>query len=258
MDASELTYLLKNPDKIKGYHINSLEEITQEFPFFQAAKAIQLKALNNSKSFKYNQALKNTAAYTIDRNVLFNFITSPVFANNSAITPQEPEEIKVMEAETVDGKLIPLEKSQEIEEKSASTILKIGEPIAFNSTEAHSFNEWMQLISHTPISRPLEGVKTIQEKSDTDTKNHLIDRFIEKNPKIKPVNKNFKSTDISAESSEHNESLMTETLAKVYLEQKKYDNAIKAYHILSLKYPEKSGFFANQINAIKIIQKNKS
>jgi len=51
---------------------------------------------------------------------------------------------------------------------------------------------------------------------------------------------------------------MTETLAKVYLEQQKFENAIKAYRILSLKYPEKSGFFANQIKAIKIFQKNKS
>jgi hypothetical protein len=51
---------------------------------------------------------------------------------------------------------------------------------------------------------------------------------------------------------------MTETLARVYIEQKKYNNAIKAYRILSLKYPEKSGFFANRIKAIKILQRNKS
>ena len=51
---------------------------------------------------------------------------------------------------------------------------------------------------------------------------------------------------------------MTETLAKVYLEQKKYENAIKAYRILILKYPEKSGFFADRIKAIKNLQKNKS
>ncbi len=51
--------------------------------------------------------------------------------------------------------------------------------------------------------------------------------------------------------------LMTETLAKVYLEQKKYENAMQAYKILSLKYPEKSGFFADQIKSIQILQKNK-
>ena len=48
--------------------------------------------------------------------------------------------------------------------------------------------------------------------------------------------------------------LMTETLAKVYLEQKKYKKAIQAYKILSLKYPEKSGFFADRIKAVERIQ----
>ncbi len=44
---------------------------------------------------------------------------------------------------------------------------------------------------------------------------------------------------------------MTETLARIYLEQKNYDKAIQSYKILSLKYPEKSSFFADQIKAVK-------
>jgi hypothetical protein len=51
---------------------------------------------------------------------------------------------------------------------------------------------------------------------------------------------------------------MTETLAHVYLEQKKYTKAITAFRILSLKYPKKSSFFANQIEEIENLQKNKS
>ena len=50
---------------------------------------------------------------------------------------------------------------------------------------------------------------------------------------------------------------MTETLAKVYLEQKKYKKAIQAFKILSLKYPEKSGFFADQIRKVKNLKKEK-
>jgi len=46
------------------------------------------------------------------------------------------------------------------------------------------------------------------------------------------------------------ENLMTETLAKVYLQQNNYHKALQAYKILSLKYPEKSGFFADQIRSI--------
>ena len=41
-----------------------------------------------------------------------------------------------------------------------------------------------------------------------------------------------------------------------YLEQKKYKKAIQSYRILSLKYPEKSSFFADRIEAVKKLQKN--
>jgi len=49
-------------------------------------------------------------------------------------------------------------------------------------------------------------------------------------------------------------SLMTETLANIYLKQKKFTKAIEAYEILSLKYPEKNSFFARKIKKIKNLQ----
>ena len=47
------------------------------------------------------------------------------------------------------------------------------------------------------------------------------------------------------------EDYMTETLAKIYVKQEKYNEAMKAYKILSLKYPEKISLFANQIKDLK-------
>ena len=52
------------------------------------------------------------------------------------------------------------------------------------------------------------------------------------------------------------EDYMTETLAKVYVRQEKYKEALKAYKILSLKYPEKISLFANQIKDLKKRLKN--
>ena len=68
---------------------------------------------------------------------------------------------------------------------------------------------------------------------------------VQKNRKIK---KNIISPKISIKKSDD---LMTETLAKLYIEQKHFEQAIRAYEILSLKYPKKSSFFVREIEKIK-------
>jgi len=264
MNSTEYIQLLKNPEDITAFNTKQLEEIVQEFPYFQSARSLLLKGLNKHNSYKYNPVLKKTAAYTIDRKVLFDFITSPIFTNIKPFKVDELEEIEIIEPEIIeiqpdniiknspskstDKEDLKANSYNKIEQtEKASEFLNLGKPIDFNDTEPHSFNEWMQLATQKPIVREEKKVNKFS----------IIDAFIETNPKIKPVEKNVKNIDISQGSSAENESLMTETLAKVYLEQKKYENAIKAYRILSLKYPEKSGFFADRIKAIKILQRNK-
>lgn len=264
MNNAEFTYVLQYPENIDAQKTQQLNEIIAQFPYFQSARAIQLKGLNKTNSFKYNQTLKQTAAYTIDRKVLFDFITSPIFIAKSEIAIEALEEIDVIDAENIKAlhkKITDTFSNKNIETEATAVqneeadVLEIGKPLQFVSSEPHSFNEWMQLIAQKPIDRediPARKIEKIEEKFN------LIDKFIELNPKIKPVDKNAINIDITNESATENESLMTETLAKVYLEQKKYENAIKAYRILILKYPEKSGFFADRIKAIKKLQKNKS
>ena len=87
----------------------------------------------------------------------------------------------------------------------------------------------------------------------------LVDRFINANPKIEPRQDKWDSDqdDISAGSTEESPHLVSETLANIYLSQGYYSKAISIYEKLSLKYPEKSSYFATQIEKIKdIIAKN--
>jgi hypothetical protein len=93
-----------------------------------------------------------------------------------------------------------------------------------------------------------------EEKGISNTE--LIDRFIRGEPKIIPDEKKVSVDDISAESIRENEGYMTDTLAKIYVKQGYYSKAIFAYEKLILKYPEKSSYFAGQINEIKKIINN--
>src|SRR5688572_8087382 len=79
MNVTDYTYLINKPDAINEKQTDDLAKVLDEFPYFQSARALRLRGLYNQNSFKYNYALKVTAAHTTDRTVLFDFITSDTF-----------------------------------------------------------------------------------------------------------------------------------------------------------------------------------
>lgn len=255
MNITELTYLLNKPEAVNEKQTLALEQVLQEYPFFQSAKALYLKGLYNQESFRYNYELKKTAALTQDRAILFDFITSKEFKTIQKSNIEETEEmisnIDVNNIEIVSFENeTPQTNISEIEEK-----LEIGKPFHFENNEKHSFSEWLQITQISPIERQFDELeeKNTEEKAK---KFDLIDKFIETNPKISPAKESASAPSNIAKSAEEPTHLMTETLAKIFLEQKKYQRAIQAYEILILKYPEKSSFFADQIENIKKIQQN--
>ena len=288
MDIKELTYLLENPAEITSEQTREIEKVLSKAPYFQAARAIRLKGLKEHQEFSYNDALKKTAAYSADRSILFEFITSPEFNQNQIakqirdqeerlkeITVYEPEEVHgrrsidineaikmkqseselVMDPALFEPAAYPSadEDSVETEEKSTQEELGIGKPLEFDGKESHSFSEWLKLTKAKPIERENDENEEFETDEHRNRKFELIEEFISKNPKIKP-GKIASKTNLAEQSMTAPESLMTETLAKVYLEHKNYKKAIQAYKILILKNPEKSGFFADQIRAIEKLQ----
>ena len=277
MNVTDYTYLLNKPNTISEKQTLALEKVLEEFPYFQSARALRLKGLYNENSFKYNSALKVTAAHTTDRTVLFDFISSEEF---NAIQKElfEKKANELLSINVIDSvEIIPpsfntVNQDIEIETKSPDTIeynetsstpeekLELGRPLEFSKNETHSFQEWLQLSRIQPIIREPEtnnnSVTPKNEDVSKKKKEAIIDKFIQSNPKIPAIKPgtplNF-TLDINKDDTT---SLMTETLAKVYLEQKKYQKAIQAYEILILKYPEKSSFFADRIADIKILQQN--
>ncbi|WP_299434629.1 hypothetical protein [uncultured Aquimarina sp.] len=308
MNTKELTYLFQNPSLINKEQTENLEKIIQEFPYFQSVRSLVLKGLKEDENFRYNQELKTTAAYTTDRAVLFDFITSKLFDKNSEqhdiekkkkidIDVIDAQEIKVLSRISMDDAVsMKIEEAEEVldpslfsskeentpsniiiaeaiieqSEKSIEKELGIDKPLDFNKKESHSFTEWLKLSSIHPINRDTDEIISVQDKTEESNnedqaknqsnqkhKFNLIDEFIANNPKIKPAEKNAPSRNLANEHTVTPDELMTETLARVYLAQKKYKKAIQAYKILILKNPEKSGFFADQIRAIKKLQENK-
>jgi hypothetical protein len=289
-----------------------LASVIDKYPYFQSARALQLKGLKNESSFLYNDSLKITAAHTTDRDILFEYITSEHFVQNDIsqailqhdVSLNDMEVVAENVSETIsielnrqikaelskaeailDPKLFERKissvsdlighesyteegisedkKSFETKEVSVEKPIETDEPLEFRKDDTHSFREWLQLTKTKPINRDAdeqegEAALKIQAQDEKDRKFELIEKFIQKKPKISnkkssrdPDSKIPENKNLAAQYTQTPEALMTETLAKVYLQQKNYSKAIQAYKILILKYPEKSGFFADQIRAIK-------
>ena len=278
MNTNDYINLLNNSKAINDKQTLILETIVQEFPFYQSARALYLKGLYNQESFRYNYELKKTAAHTTDRSVLFDFVTSDDFkifqqevydkyqAEIQNIIVADFELVQVEEGLTVDLNAISKVNTTIRTEFVANEIpktqneiveaeLQIGKPLHFEKNETHSFSEWLQLSKISPIVRE-EEEKQLEVSSELEKKFDLIEKFIELNPKIPQAKDSMSVPANVAKSNEMPSSIMTETLAQIYLEQKKYTKAIQAYDILILKYPEKSSFFADRIKNIKILQQN--
>ena len=110
-------------------------------------------------------------------------------------------------------------------------------------------NTWQSWLK---IDRKEEQKEEAPEKKEIKEK--AIEKFIETEPKISQLKQeaNFvikeKKDDISH--------LMTETLAKLYIEQRLWAKAIRAYEILTEKYPEKTNYFSEKIEEIKDLRSN--
>ncbi|TFH38509.1 MAG: hypothetical protein E4G95_03420 [Bacteroidia bacterium] len=182
-------------------------------------------------------------------------------------TPAEPEDDSAARFETASGRSredlqnvidtrlaeielkVPRETILQLDEEAVAEEDETGEmpeePLPGFDTSLldldYSVQDWL---TATP-----EPVREPEKKSEAE----LVNSFLASNPRIGPVKELTEGTsfDLTEKAEDRSGGLISETLAMIYLNQKYYTRAIQIYEKLSLKYPEKSSYFAAQIEKIK-------
>lgn len=161
------------------------------------------------------------------------------------IIEQKTEERPVFNVSFFTQKVSPIN-TEKTEEKTIQKVEeqeKISEKLENSNIPnfINTWQNWLKIDRTPPVSK--EEVKT-----------KAIENFIENEPKISKLKEN--SEFVVKEKSDDISHLMTETLAKLYIEQKLYSKAIKAYEVLTEKYPAKEKQFKDKIQYIKELRKN--
>jgi len=234
MEAENLFNLIDQYDPLNKNTALEFLSLSEKYPYFQLPMFYHTKSLKEQGSKHYKQNLNKLALKTMDRGILKNLMEAPIKAHS-------PFEIKKPIIEKESNKIqVDLDNKVLVDNSSNEEIDKL----------KLSFIDWIEFTEDN-IKHELEIVE--DKKSPLQDKLSIIDKFIENDPKISPIDKSVNSFD-EIEFDDYSDELMTETLAKVLVKQKKYKKAIRAYKILCLKYPEKNVLFASQIEKIKNLQ----
>lgn len=263
MRFDNLILWLKNPEQLDRDSLLQLKALLDEYPCFTVARILYLKNLLALNDLRFSKELILTAMSVPDRKRLYYFIEGKTL-------PESPY-TQENELESGEGFSI-IDRFLNLAETKDKTIEK---PLVEKTPDTEMTPDIPQesvIPQESNFSLDYASYLTQADSTDEDSAltmpgQDLIDAFLKNDTDSEPYmprlkkesSEDLKETDQNSFIEDLSEDTFTETLAKIYLKQKRYDRALEIFKTLSLKYPEKNVYFADQIRFLeKLIQNIKN
>ena len=273
MDSKQLIGYMTMPERMKGNDVDEVEQMVKTFPYFSIAQALLSIAYQNIGSPNYDSQLKRAAATMPNRDKLrlLSMIAKHRLESKPEI-PALPDEF-----EPKDNVFSSIESIDTKEEQNGSIIREkvfiipeidlsgsheeLSAEMALLEEKRKSIDELKAIIANR--LKEIEEEKQRKEAGKPAPKKlsrkELIDKFITENPSIsRPKAEFYNPISVAQNSIIDQENIVSETLAKIYEQQNYFEKAISIYKKLGLKYPEKSRYFAAQIERLQESQKSQT
>ncbi len=302
MNKQLLYYYINNPKELNETSLFDIQQLVDEYPFFQTARLLLLKNLHQLDHIRFEPELKKSAMYVSDRTRLFELIHDLYPKADSKPKPsiQEEERPEVGKGKTssidISGKVGSLDNyfgidgvNETIEGGAVGFTFQANETKGGSQEEStipdnqlfeyekagglayslniyehsldvgqnRSFSDWLSAVGQQPADNADDKHSKTAEKKNKSV--DIIEGFLNNQQSGDKVLRHAEasiSKEIKEPSSFDSDDLMTETLAGIYIKQGHYVKAINIFEKLSLKYPEKSVYFAQQIKKVEELISN--
>jgi hypothetical protein len=286
MDASDLTRLLSSTHYSPA-ELEQVNDLCRNYPMFNLAHLLKVR-IRESLGYEKDDELKVAAVYAADRRKLYELVTEVSIPDEPEedLIPEEPGGIHFSdephhEADVIieqhapyampepDEDLLELDEEEtfmldgEEEKISAETLI---EAVVKEDTDLEEPDTGEKGLPAIDVVEPDEEPEEEPEEAEAEeasengpvggkySNSRLILNFLKEDPgPIRASNRPVSREDVSLASIREHDGFITDTLAQIYVKQGLYAKAIYAYEKLSLKYPEKSAYFAAQIEKIRNI-----
>jgi len=244
MDIPRLYQIVETGD-VTREDIPQLKNLVDRYPYFQPAIFSYLDSLYRYDNGKFREGLSHLSIFVNDRKALFYYI----LRDDYAVFFQRTGKARLEEDKTN----ILLNAFFETHDIIEGDTFEYEFPHAcLASTDYFSY-----------LQSAEENIQVAGGNQAQFKHQDIIDSYIEKSEKEGGIKINLESGDdpitdaeLSSTTEETEEELtdemfFTETLAKIYIKQKKYEKAYKIIKHLSLNYPKKNVYFADQLSFLE-------
>lgn len=283
MTSANLQEWIEHPEKLDRDTLYELRNMLARYPYFQTLRLLYLKNLYILHDISFGTELRKSVLYAADRQKLFYLIE----AGNFTIQPRKENiaaEEAVEEEPSVDRTLAlidaflanaPEEITNQmglLDYSTDYTAYLLQDEAAGEVAEPHHRLKGYELIDHfiensekdalLPMRGGTDNSSAGLSRNDSEPSADPEYDVTVHEKEIKSGNENVavhKEVSTCAESiqddrvekEDEDDSCFTETLAKIYIKQQRYSKALEIIKKLSLKYPKKNAYFADQIRFLE-------
>ena len=265
MTQERFFQLVDDPEMLRKITYEELKTLALAYPYahnLRCLLAIKAAQVDHPDAIRN---LATAAAYSLDRTRLFLLTAPQILAPQQMLAPEEVLELKPIE--TVKRELEALtpmsreEKPAELEQVAQLAAPPVREeitekrpleapPSPVKEPVYLDFSSWFSHFQPpvlkktepaTPVQPPLERMLVptpVLEEDDAEKRQEA--------PKTQGIAQQLAEKSVS-----ENQDVVSETLAKLYAKQGYRDKAAQMYARLALLFPEKSAYFAAEIDKLK-------